>query len=64
VELQPRRKFLPTRQTTKRSRLPNRARQKMVLGDDLGLEEAANLAFTAIVSRYSYCSHCITLLHT
>jgi hypothetical protein len=36
----------------------------MVLGDDLGLEEAVNLALTALVSRYSYRSHCTTPLHT
>jgi len=56
--------FLTTRQSTKRSWLPNRARQKMVLGDNLGLEEVVNLALTAPVSRYSYHSHYTTPLHT
>jgi hypothetical protein len=34
----------------------------MVLGDDLGLEEAINLALNALVGRFSYRSRCNTPL--
>jgi hypothetical protein len=57
-------KYSPKRQPTKKSWLPNRARRKMVLGDDLGLEEAVNLVLMALVGRFSYHSHCTTPLHT
>jgi hypothetical protein len=36
----------------------------MVLGDDLGLEEAVNLALNTLVGRFSYHSRCSTPLHT
>jgi hypothetical protein len=52
------RKFFPKRQFAKKLWLPNQARRKMVLGDDLGLEEAVNLALTALVGRFSYRSRC------
>jgi hypothetical protein len=35
----------------------------MVLGDDLGLEEATNLALNALVGRFSYRRHCTTPLY-
>jgi hypothetical protein len=41
---------------------PNRSRRKMILGDDLGLEEATNLALNALVGRFSYRRRCITPL--
>jgi hypothetical protein len=44
---------------SRRSWLPNRARRKMVLGDDIGLEEVANLALMALVGRFSYRSLCV-----
>jgi hypothetical protein len=58
------RKFIPKRQSVKKLWLPNRARRKMVLGDDLGLEEVVNLALNALVGRFSYRSHCTTPLLT
>jgi hypothetical protein len=44
--------------------LPNQTRRKMVLGDDLGLEEAVTLALNALVRRFSYRSRCTTPLFT
>lgn len=42
----------------------NKARRKMTLGDDLGLEEATHLALNALVGRYSYRRRCSTPLYT
>jgi len=36
----------------------------MILGDNLGLEEATNIALNALVGRFSYRSRCITPLYS
>jgi hypothetical protein len=43
--------------------LPNWTKKKMVLGDILGLEEAASLALNALIGRFSYRRHCTTPLY-
>jgi hypothetical protein len=39
---------------------PTALRRKMVLGDDLGLEEAVSLSLSTLVGRLSYRSRCST----
>lgn len=53
-------KSAPRRKTGAKTWIPNRSRRNMVLGDDLGLEEAVSLAVTALVGRLSYRSRCST----
>jgi hypothetical protein len=55
-------KSAPRRKDGTKSWIPNKTRRKMVLGDDLGLDEAVNLALTALVGRFSYRSKCSTSL--
>jgi len=43
--------------------LPKQTRKKMVLGDDLGLEEVTNLSLNALVGRFSYRRHCTNPLY-
>jgi len=53
-------KLAPQSLTRKKNWLPNRTRHKMVLGDDLGLDEAVSLALNDLVGWFSYRSRCST----